>query len=244
MAQEIPGFSFTGIAAVDLTGKEGYGVYINSSNQIALAGANAVIDGVVRYGAAAGQAVTVVQGGIMGVVAGGVIAKGDHLTTDANGKFVVATNGQVISGKAREVGADTLIIQMLLKGSYGGNAKAVYSVVTIPFKFTDADNKDLVTAYTPGFAGKIAKISVLVTTVASTADKTASLSAKIGAVAVTGGVVSMTTAACATLGAVVDGTAISALNIFDDNDTISIVAADTAVPFIEGEGVLVIVLEQ
>jgi len=244
MAQDIPGFSYTGIAAADLTGKEGYGVVIDSNNKIALAGANAVIDGVLRYGAAADKAVTVVHGGIMGVVAGGVIAKGDSLTTDASGKFVVAQNGEVISGRAREVGADTLIIQMLLKGSYGGNAKVVHSVVTIPFKFADADNKDLVTAYTPGFAGKIEKISVMVTDPATTADKTAEISAKIGAVAVTGGAVSLTSANCTPLGAVVDGSAITATNIFEDDDTISIVAADTAATFVEGEGILMIVLEQ
>lgn len=244
MAYEVPGFSFTGVAAADLTGKEGLGVVINSNGLIALAGDAVAIDGILRYGAAIGRTVTVVQTGIMGVIYGDTVAAGDGLTTDSAGRFVPAAAGEVVSAKAFKAGAVNTMHKVLLNGQYGGVAEVVNSVVTIPLTLSLADNGDLVTDYVPGFAGKIKKLSYLAQVPATTEDKTATITVEIGAIGTTGGSLVLTTANAGTAGAVVNATAITAANVFGATDKISIVAANTAAPFIEGSGSLMLVLEQ
>lgn len=105
MAYEDPGFSFTGIAAADLTGKEGRGVVIDANGKIALAGAAVAIDGVLRYAGTAGQSVTVVKTGLMGLVYGAAVLAGAGLTTDANGAFITGALNNPVSATAFEAGA-------------------------------------------------------------------------------------------------------------------------------------------
>lgn len=105
MAYEIPGQSFSGVAAADLTGKEGYGVVLDANGKVALAGAAVSIDGILRYAGKAGETVTVVKTGEMGLVYGGNVANGAALTTDANGAFVTAVATNPIVAVAREAGA-------------------------------------------------------------------------------------------------------------------------------------------
>jgi len=114
MAQEMPGFSYTGIADVDLTGKAGYGVVITATNTIALAGASAVIDGVLRYEGKAGESVTVVKTGAMGLVLGGPVTAGDQLATAAGGTFIKAIATKQIVAVSRENGLANEIHQGLL----------------------------------------------------------------------------------------------------------------------------------
>ena len=56
--------------------------------------------GVLQNDPALGQAATIAYGGIVRVEAGGVIAIGDNIATDALGRAVNATNGQTILGEA------------------------------------------------------------------------------------------------------------------------------------------------
>lgn len=114
MAYEIPGFSFTGQAAADLTGKEGYGVVIDANGKVALAGAAVVIDGVLRFAGKAGETVTVVKSGAMGLVLGGAVAAGAGVTTDANGAFITGAVGNPINAVLREAGAAGEVHQGLL----------------------------------------------------------------------------------------------------------------------------------
>jgi ribonuclease PH len=74
-------------------------------------------------------------------------------------------------------------------------------------------------------------------TPASTASKLSTVSLKINTSAVTGGAVALTTAGVDTKGKVVNGSAVTAANTFDDNDTIKAVAASTTA-FVEGSGYL------
>lgn len=94
---------------------------------------------------------------------------------------------------------------------------------------------------TPGFAGRIKSIQFMVTTAVTTGAKLASLTPKIATVAVTGGVLALTSANCTPIGAEVDGAAITALNAFTAVQQISVdVSAVTA--FVEGAGQIVVVL--
>ena len=120
MAHEMPGFSFTALAATDMTGKTGYGVVINNLNQVALAGASASIDGVIRYEGLAGQAVTVVKTGEMGVILGGPVTMGDPLAVAAGGAFIKATTGMPIVAVSRRTGLIGEMHEVLL--GYKGNA--------------------------------------------------------------------------------------------------------------------------
>lgn len=114
MAYEIPGQSFSGQAAADLTGKEGFGMVIDAAGKVAVAGAAASIDGVLRYAGKAGETVTVVKTGEMGLILGAAVVVGADLTTDAAGKFITAVLGNPIVAKARVAGNLNEMIHGLL----------------------------------------------------------------------------------------------------------------------------------
>jgi hypothetical protein len=98
---------------------------------------------------------------------------------------------------------------------------------------------DVVTGYTPGFAGEILSVAFVVDNPVTTAAKAASLNLEIGTTNVTGGVVALTSANCTPNGAVVAGTAVTAANVFDADDTISVEAASVTA-FAEGSGTLLV----
>jgi hypothetical protein len=88
----------------------------------------------------------------------------------------------------------------------------------------------------PGFAGKLLAVNFRVgASPASTAAKAATLTAECNGVNVTGGVVSLTTAACSTAGAQVAGSAITAGNTFTAAQPIG-VAVSGVTAFVEGGG--------
>ena len=98
---------------------------------------------------------------------------------------------------------------------------------------------DVLTTWTPGFAGKIISLDFAVTVPVTTAAKAATLNAEIGTTNLTGGTVALTSANCTPLGAIVAGAAITAANSFSATDTVSIEAASVTA-FSEGAGVLII----
>jgi len=114
-------------------------------------------------------------------------------------------------------------------------------VVTLPITLSKLANGDIVTNWTPGFSGLIESIDFIVHDPATTAAKLSSLNLEIGTTNVTGGVVALTSDNCTPMGAKVAGTAITALNFFDADDTISLEAASTTA-FVEGTGYLLIVV--
>jgi len=93
--------------------------------------------------------------------------------------------------------------------------------------------------FTPEFAGRIDKMYSVVTTVASTASKLATLRVQIGTTDITGGTLDLTTANCDALGEVNDAAAMTALATFGATDTIS-VDGSSITAFIEGQIDLVI----
>jgi hypothetical protein len=96
-------------------------------------------------------------------------------------------------------------------------------------------NGDVVTDFVPGFAFEIISTKFVVTEAVTTAAKAATLGVEIGAVAVTGGVIALTSANATPLGKVIAGTAVTANNTGSATDAISIVAS-AVTAFIEGAG--------
>lgn len=103
-------------------------------------------------------------------------------------------------------------------------------------------NQKIINGWVPGFAGKIAKVTFCVgQTPASTPGADIDLTVSIGAVAVTDGVLTLTTAACDAIGKVASVTP-SAANAFSATDAISIECTEVAQAFAEGWGTLILTL--
>lgn len=178
--------------------------------------------------------------GLAKVVLGGTVDEGDKLTTDANAKGVKSTSPQdYVFGEAFEPGVvnDPILVRMSHTGFKGQPV-----LVTFHYKLTSMADGDIITTYTPGFAGKITKFSALVTDPVTTASDLTTLNLEIGTTDLTGGALALTSANMTPLGAVVDSTAITAANVFSATDTISMEASATTA-FAEGEIAVIIKLE-
>ena len=105
-------------------------------------------------------------------------------------------------------------------------------------------NADILTSFVPGFKFAIEKVMFAVQAAVTTAAKLATITPKIDAVAITGGVLALTSANCTPKGAVLTGTTVTGAN--DDNlgsDTSAITLTASAVTaFVEGDGELIIIL--
>lgn len=117
---------------------------------------------------------------------------------------------------------------------------------TIPFFINLASITgagDVLTNWTPGYAGRIRSTAWYTMVPVTTGSKAATLNLEINTTNVTGGEVALTSATCTPMGAVIAGAAVTAANTFDENDTFSIEAA-TVTAFAEGNGVLLVTVEQ
>jgi hypothetical protein len=105
-------------------------------------------------------------------------------------------------------------------------------------------NADILTSFVPGFKFAIEKVMFAVQAAVTTAAKLATITPKIDAVDITGGVLALTSANCTPKGTVLTGTAVTGAN--DDNlgsDTSAITLTASAVTaFVEGDGELIIIL--
>ena len=113
----------TVIAGEDLSSAQFKFVTLESDGQVDLAdaaGENCV--GVLINDPAAAEAATVVMSGKVMVTAGGTIAAGAAVATDAAGDAVTASTGNIVMGYATEAGVDGQIIAIEL--IQGGNAAA------------------------------------------------------------------------------------------------------------------------
>jgi len=98
---------------------------------------------------------------------------------------------------------------------------------------------DIVTAFTPGHKFKILGVFAISIVAPTTAAKLATVTPYIGATAVTGGVLSLTTAALATKGTVLAGSAVTAANVGSETDTISLTGS-AVTAFVEGSACIMI----
>lgn len=119
-------------------------------------------------------------------------------------------------------------------------AREAASVISVPIALAQITGAgDVLTNWTPGFAGRIVRFDCAVETVVTTGSKAASLNLEIDTTDVTGGVVALTSANCTPLGKVNAGTAITAANHFGATQTLSIEAASVTA-FAEGRVVALI----
>lgn len=177
--------------------------------------------------------------GISKCVYGGTVDEDDPLCCDSGGKLIKATSeAEHVLGRAVKAGVANDVGMILLgpNEQHGAGGR----VIALPIKLAKITGAgDVLTNWTPGFAGKITKVAFAVTDPVTTAAKAATLNLEIGSTNVTGGEVALTSANCTPLGAVVAGAAITAANTFTATDTISVEAASVTA-FAEGEGVLLI----
>lgn len=163
------------------------------------------------------------------------IGKNVYASDDGTFTLDPGFSNSVIGKVHRYVSSGVAIVDFAAQGEVGNR---VYSVVSIPINLASITAAgDVVTTWTPGFAGRIEKSAWIQGTPVTTAAKLASLNVEIGTTNVTGGVVALTSATCTPLGAVIAGTAITAANSFSATDTISI-EASSVTAFSEGSGVL------
>lgn len=122
----------------------------------AAAATDALIGASGQVGAASGEVLDVTLLGIAEVQAGGSITRGNMVTSDANGKAVVASDGNVIAGKALMSAVDGDIIPVLLHAAGDSDASPLYfadvTVSTAELLALNTTPKQLVAA--PG-AGNI-----------------------------------------------------------------------------------------
>ena len=147
-----------------------------------------------------------------------------------------ATNGTIIANSP--IGVVDLTADAVGLGLVGTS-----SIVAFPFfVMTDiAATGDVVTTFTPGFAGIIEKTYWIQGTVVSTGSRDAILNFEIGTTNVTGGAVTLASASLGTVGVTIAGAEVTAENEFTATDTIS-VEATVSSAFAEGAGTLYAVI--
>lgn len=240
MATEEIIYNTSVIAGADLSTKQFHCVKLNASGQMVLSGAGENSLGPLQDKPGLDQVGAVCCLGKSMAIYGAEVTAGQNLTPDANGKMVPATGNDAVVAVAAESGSDGEIrsVYVVSRATSGAIQK---SILSIPVKLSKVANGDLLTNFTPGFPGRIVKASLAITDPATTADKAATLNLEINSTNISGGVLSLASANCGTLGAVVNATAISGNNVFDADDTISVEASGVTA-FAEGEGVLLVVL--
>lgn len=242
MAWEKPLEQISLIAAADLSAKQYYAVKVDSNGKAALAGAGENAIGILQDTPAADKVGNVMTLGVSKAVYGATVTAGQNLSADANGKLIPTAGSAAVIAVALESGSANEIHSVLLvtRTATGTNSGLILSIPVKLAQITAAG--DVVTNYIPGISGVIKKVSFVVTVPVTTAGKAATLNLEIGTTDVTGGVLSLTSANCTPLGAVINGTAVTGNNVFGSTDSIS-VEASSVTAFTEGEGVLLIVIQ-
>lgn len=252
------------IAGADLSDYQYYCCKINSSGVCVLCGDGENAIGVIQNKPELSDAVDVMVLGESKAIYGDTVVAGANLACDSSGRLVTASGSDAIIGVAKESGSVNEIhsVYLVTRTSSGVNSslwgsltgtlsdqsdlqsalddKVGNSIISIPVKLANVTTGDVVTTYTPGFAGTIEKISAVVTSVTTDVDADLTFNIEIGEVDVTGGVVTLADT-ITTLGEVIDGTDITDTNTFGSTDSISIEATVTNA-FSDGEVCLLIVI--
>lgn len=202
------------------------------------------------------------------VLAGGAIAQGEEIVVGmanftnndgvvvslpvalgvsdaAPGDYVVgrATMGSTTTAADTDINAPSIAI-LTVSEPYrvvGGSEAAAMDVHTVDVELPLLANGDI-TTWTPGVAGRIISHKFRVTEPVTTAAKAATINLEIDGVDVTGGVIALTSANATPAGAVVNGTAVTALNLFDADSVITWEASGVTT-FIEGSGELILTVQ-
>lgn len=115
MATNAVGMDISLVAGADLSAKQFYVVKANSSGQAALANATDTTQiGIVQDKPLSGNAGKIRVSGVSKAAAGGTVAAGAAVTSDANGKIVAAASGKQIIGFALTGGVSGDVITVLV----------------------------------------------------------------------------------------------------------------------------------
>ena len=215
-------------AGADLSAKQFYGVKLSSGAAILATVAGEPIVGVLQNAPTSGAAAEIQIASVAKCWLGGTVTAGDRLTVTAAGKFIASVaGGDTIVGKALESGSDGGVIAVLLNPSMSaaGGAPAGRFTYCFSVALAGITAADVITAFTPGFAGTITKFFIVATTAVVTGSKAATLNIEIGTTNTTGGTIAMTSAGLDTLGKVMESSAFTAANTFTSTDTLSVEAA-------------------
>jgi len=243
MNTEIIGFkSGFLVAGGDLSAKKNYMVKMHTTNgQCVICGVEGEPSiGILAENSASGYIAPVVHYGVFPAIYGGAVTAGDALMVNASGKVITHTGTNTKVGMAIESGANNEIHSILVLPSHIAGYSAHYGTWIYRTTLAGIANGDLITNWTPGFAGTLVSLHAFVYVAATTAAKAATLNLEIGATNTTGGALALTSANMTPKGAVVNASAITAANVFTNVDTISLEASGVTT-FIEGEIDVVIV---
>lgn len=178
---------------------------------------------------------------------------GDAIAAANVGQLCYVVDDQTVAltkgGEARSI-AGTIVavdstkgvaVHMQLSGALSASS-VTPSVIACPVPaYSAIADAGVLLRLTPGFAGRILGMHLQCTTPVTTAAKGTTLTPKIAGNAVTGGVVTATSAGQNAIGAVQDGTAVTGANTFTASQEITVVASNTTA-FAEGAGVIYLVL--
>lgn len=156
------------------------------------------------------------------------------LSSTANGKGASLVGLEDAAGLLTATTVEDAATEIVKKANAGLAAPMAFTVT-----LSSLANGDVVARFTPGVAGKVRKISAFVKTVVTTAAKAATLTPYIAGTTVTGGALALTSANCATKGAKVDGSAITAANAFTSSQEITVVVSGVTT-FVEGEATILL----
>ena len=146
------------IAGADLSAKQFYFVKQHSTAfQVVLAGSGENAIGVLQNKPTSGQAAEVECLGVTKVIAGNTITAGNNLMSDSNGKAIPHTGTNAVLAVALEGASAGEYVSALLITRTGAGLSTNYSFLTIPIVLANVTDGDVVTTYTPGFAGTIQK---------------------------------------------------------------------------------------
>jgi len=175
---------------------------------------------------------------------GGTVAVGDRLVNDANGALI---NAALVGAGATAAGYP---IAIALYAGVSGDRHGVFVLPPpvasngieywhFPISLIVAASGDLITAFTPGFAGRFVSLAFCTQIVGVGSGASVTINLEIGTTNVTGGVVTLNEAATTPAGEITAGTAITAANAFTATDTISAeIVVGTA--FTAGSGFLIV----
>ncbi len=187
----------------------------------------------------------------------GVIMAVDSVGIWVDTRLEAAIDNTVITAYISDVastsnGQGASLVGVEDAGSYFANATVegalietmtkTRSVISVPIPaYSAIANSGVLMRLTPGYVGRILGMHVQATTAVTAGSKLATLTPKIATVAVTGGVVSMTSAGQNAIGAVQNGTTVTAANTFTAIQEIT-VEASSVTAFTEGAGVIYLCL--
>jgi len=163
-----------------------------------------------------------------------------HMIVNRNDKVLEGSGGIALSFGSTTVTVTNNTGATLAAGSqidlfYAQRRGNNVMTLCVPVALANVSAADVVSAMRPGVDGYIENLEWIQGTPVTTGSKLATLSAKIGSTAVTGGAVALTSALCTPLGARVAGSQVTAANRITKKDSLSIVAASVTA-FAEGTG--------